>query len=61
MMSFDPINAFVTLIDWMNIIFFLILIIFLVDDILVCSKTLNDHMHHLWELFQILQENELND
>ena len=61
-MSIDLKNASASFMDLMNQIFRIYLNLFmivLIDDILVYSKSENDHMNHLKIFLQVLKENQL--
>ena len=61
-MSFGRTNALVFFMDLMNRVFRLYLdrfIVIFIDDILVYSRTLEEHMEHLRIILQTLREHKL--
>ena len=62
MMSFGLTNATTTFIDLMNRVFRPFLdqfVILSIDDILVYSKSMKEHMYHLRSVLQTLKEHQL--
>ena len=61
-MSFGLSNALVTFMDLMNKVFIPFLdqfVIVFIDDILVYSKSMEEHVYHLRTILQTLREHQL--